>query len=149
MSARFLSTLLSPPDLISQLMDPLADSWLDQETYYNYIPVPESYTGPHLSFPLSVSDTNTLLAAFKEQKVPDESAMCSNSHLISHIYTDECFFFIFTSQTLHARYILQLLYETKQLLKRMPNIIHLSTSCIKEITICGSWHELIFTFEFA
>lgn len=48
----------------------------------------------------------------------------------------------FTLQTLHARYILQLLYETKQLLKRMPNIIHLSTSCIKEITICGSWHKI-------
>lgn len=72
-----LPSLLPPPDLISQLMDPLADPWLDQETYYNFIPVPESYTGPHLSFPLSVSDTNTLLAAFKEQKVPDESSVCS------------------------------------------------------------------------
>jgi len=40
-------------------------------------------------------------------------------------------------QTLHARYVLQLLYETKKLLKQMPNIIHLSTSNTNEITICG------------
>lgn len=136
--------LSSPPDLISQLMDPLADSWLDQETYYNFIPVPESYTGPHLSFPLSVSDTNSLLAAFKEQKVLDESRICANSNSFATFTVIHVCFFPFTLQTLHARYILQLLYETRQLLKRMPNIIHLSTSCIKEITICGSWHELSF-----
>ncbi|XP_035508036.1 serine/threonine-protein phosphatase with EF-hands 1 [Morone saxatilis] len=98
------------PDLISQLLDPVVDPWLDKETCYNLIAVPESYTGPRLSFPLSVSDTNTLLSAFKEQ------------------------------QTLHARYVLQLLYETKKLLKQMPNIIHLSTSYTKEITICGDLH---------
>uniref|UniRef100_A0A8C4IAA3 Serine/threonine-protein phosphatase n=1 Tax=Dicentrarchus labrax TaxID=13489 RepID=A0A8C4IAA3_DICLA len=101
---------LCPPDLISQLLDPVVDPWLDKETCYNLIAVPESYTGPRLSFPLSVSDTNTLLGAFKEQ------------------------------QTLHARYVLQLLYETKKLLKQMPNIIHLSTSYTKEITICGDLH---------
>uniref|UniRef100_A0A8C2WD29 Serine/threonine-protein phosphatase with EF-hands n=1 Tax=Cyclopterus lumpus TaxID=8103 RepID=A0A8C2WD29_CYCLU len=94
------------PDLISQLLDPVVDPWLDRETCYKLIPVPESYTGPRLSFPLSVSDTDALLGAFKEQ------------------------------QTLHARYVLQLLYETKRLLKQMPNIIHLSTSYTNEITIC-------------
>uniref|UniRef100_A0A8C2WDN9 Serine/threonine-protein phosphatase with EF-hands n=1 Tax=Cyclopterus lumpus TaxID=8103 RepID=A0A8C2WDN9_CYCLU len=77
-----------------------------EKTCYKLIPVPESYTGPRLSFPLSVSDTDALLGAFKEQ------------------------------QTLHARYVLQLLYETKRLLKQMPNIIHLSTSYTNEITIC-------------
>uniref|UniRef100_A0A4W6CGX1 Serine/threonine-protein phosphatase n=1 Tax=Lates calcarifer TaxID=8187 RepID=A0A4W6CGX1_LATCA len=104
------STHCDLPDLISQLLDPVVDPWLDRETCYNLIPVPESYTGPRLSFPLSVSDTNALLSAFKEQ------------------------------QTLHARYVLQLLYETKKLLKQMPNIIHLSTSYTKEITICGDLH---------
>lgn len=68
-----LPCALSPPDLISQLMDPVADPWLDQEARFNLIPIPESYTGPHLSFPLSVSDTNALLAAFKEQKVHNMS----------------------------------------------------------------------------
>uniref|UniRef100_A0A8C9WZB0 Serine/threonine-protein phosphatase n=1 Tax=Sander lucioperca TaxID=283035 RepID=A0A8C9WZB0_SANLU len=98
------------PDLISQLLDPVVDPWLDRETCYNMIPVPELYTGPRLSFPLSVSDTNALLSAFKEQ------------------------------QTLHARYVLQLLCETKKLLKQMPNITHLSTSYTNEITICGDLH---------
>ncbi|XP_047436127.1 serine/threonine-protein phosphatase with EF-hands 1 [Mugil cephalus] len=98
------------PDLISQLLDPVVDPWLDRETCYNLIPVPESYAGPRISFPLSISDTNSLLSAFKEQ------------------------------QTLHARYVLQLLYETKKLLKQMPNIIHLSTSYTKEITVCGDLH---------
>ncbi|KAG8001283.1 Serine/threonine-protein phosphatase with EF-hands 2, partial [Nibea albiflora] len=98
------------PDLISQLLDPVVDPWLDRETCYNLIPIPESYTGPRLSFPLSVSDTNALLSAFKEQ------------------------------QSLHARYVLQLLYETKKLLKQMPNVIHLSTSYTKDITICGDLH---------
>ncbi|KAL3993203.1 [histone H4]-lysine20 N-methyltransferase SETD8 [Sarotherodon galilaeus] len=98
------------PDLISQLLDPVVDPWLDRETCYNLIHVPESYTGPRLSFPLSVADTNALLSAFKDQ------------------------------QTLHARYVLQLLYETKKLLKQMPNIVHLSTSYYKEITICGDLH---------
>ncbi|CAJ1049452.1 serine/threonine-protein phosphatase with EF-hands 1 [Xyrichtys novacula] len=98
------------PDLISQLLDPVVDPWLDRETCFNTITVPESYTGPHLSFPLSVSDTNALLNSFKEQ------------------------------QTLHAKYILELLYETKKLLKQMPNIIHLSTSYTNEITICGDLH---------
>ncbi|XP_068597775.1 serine/threonine-protein phosphatase with EF-hands 1 [Brachionichthys hirsutus] len=97
-------------DLISKLMDPVADPSLDGETFYNLVPVPELYPGPRLSFPLSVSDTNALLSAFKEQ------------------------------QTLHARYVLQLLYETKKLLKQMPNITHLSTSYTKEITICGDLH---------
>ncbi|NXG17830.1 PPE2 phosphatase, partial [Grallaria varia] len=41
---------------------------------------------------------------------------------------------------LHARYVLQLLCETKRVLKLMPNISHLSTSYSKDITICGDLH---------
>uniref|UniRef100_H3ARN2 Serine/threonine-protein phosphatase with EF-hands n=1 Tax=Latimeria chalumnae TaxID=7897 RepID=H3ARN2_LATCH len=77
---------------------------------YEKIKVPESYTGPRLNFPLTVADTNTLLQAFKQQ------------------------------HQLHARYVLQLLHETKKIMKQKPNIIHLSTSCSKEITICGDLH---------
>lgn len=50
-------------------MDPVVDPWSDRETCYNSIAVPESYSGPRLSFPLSLSDTNALLSAFKEQQV--------------------------------------------------------------------------------
>ncbi|NXC34610.1 PPE2 phosphatase, partial [Campylorhamphus procurvoides] len=41
---------------------------------------------------------------------------------------------------LHARYVLQLLCETRRFLKMMPNISHLSTSYSKDITICGDLH---------
>ncbi|KAJ3594986.1 hypothetical protein NHX12_004291 [Muraenolepis orangiensis] len=97
----------SGPDLISQL---LVDPWLGRDTCHQLIPVAESYSGPRISFPLSVSHTDALLTAFKEHQI------------------------------LHASYALQLLWETKKLLKQMPNIVHMSTSYAKEITICGDLH---------
>ncbi|XP_076878509.1 serine/threonine-protein phosphatase with EF-hands 1 isoform X2 [Brachyhypopomus gauderio] len=104
------------PDLISHLLDPAVDPAMDQtledqrRCRYDRILVPESYSGPHLSFPLSVTDTNALLSAFKEQ------------------------------QTLHGKYVLQLLHETQKFLKQMPNVIYVSSSYAKEITICGDLH---------
>nr|XP_056717914.1 serine/threonine-protein phosphatase with EF-hands 1 [Euleptes europaea] len=80
------------------------------EEYERTIEIPDSYYGPHLSFPLTVADTSALLQAFKYR------------------------------QQLHARYVLQLLHETKKVLQQMPNITHLSTSYVKEITICGDLH---------
>uniref|UniRef100_A0A8D2PT32 Serine/threonine-protein phosphatase n=1 Tax=Zosterops lateralis melanops TaxID=1220523 RepID=A0A8D2PT32_ZOSLA len=74
------------------------------------IDVPDSYYGPRLSFPLTVEDANALLHAFRNE------------------------------QLLHARYVLQLLSETRRVLKEMPNITHLSTSYSKDITICGDLH---------
>ncbi|XP_058484892.1 serine/threonine-protein phosphatase with EF-hands 1 isoform X1 [Solea solea] len=123
------------PDLISQLLDPVVDPWLERETCYSLISVPDSYAGPRLSFPLSVSDMTVLLSAFKEQQVPNTSKSAPS-------HTCACLRLVLFSstQTLHARYVLQLLYETKKLLKQMPNIIHLSTSYIHEITICGDLH---------
>lgn len=50
---------------------------------------------------------------------------------------------IFFSQLLHARYVLQLLCETRRVLKEMPNITHLSTSYSKEITVCGKVSEKV------
>ncbi|NXY44147.1 PPE1 phosphatase, partial [Ceuthmochares aereus] len=72
--------------------------------------VPDSYYGPRLSFPLTVEDANALLHAFRNE------------------------------QLLHARYVLQLLCETRRVLKEMPNITHLSTSYSKDITVCGDLH---------
>lgn len=62
-------SLLSPKDLISKLMDSASDSWMENENCYNFVSVPETYTGPRLSFPLSLPDMNALLSAFKERQV--------------------------------------------------------------------------------
>ncbi|XP_072900706.1 serine/threonine-protein phosphatase with EF-hands 1 isoform X2 [Hemitrygon akajei] len=44
------------------------------------------------------------------------------------------------SRQLHSLYVLQLLQETKKIVKKMPNIIHLSTHYSKDITVCGDLH---------
>ncbi|KAM9451691.1 serine/threonine-protein phosphatase with EF-hands 2 [Clarias gariepinus] len=82
------------------------------ERYFCYkdITVPDVYTGPHLTFPLSVSTVTDLVEAFK------------------------------LKQQLHSRYVLQLLGETWRLLRVLPNINVVSTRHSKEITICGDLH---------
>ncbi|XP_078265460.1 serine/threonine-protein phosphatase with EF-hands 1 isoform X4 [Rhinoraja longicauda] len=72
--------------------------------------VPSYYRGPRISFPLQVSDVGTLLKAFKQRR------------------------------QLHSWYVLNLLLETKNILKKMPNINHLSTRYSKDITVCGDLH---------
>ncbi|XP_021265055.1 serine/threonine-protein phosphatase with EF-hands 1 isoform X2 [Numida meleagris] len=79
-------------------------------TEYEKIDVPDSYDGPRLSFPLTLAHAKALLNALKNR------------------------------QLLHARYVLQLLHETKRVLKEKPNITHVSVSYFKEITICGDLH---------
>jgi len=63
--------VIFPPDLISHLLDSVVDPLTEEvrQLKYEQIVVPESYSGPHLSFPLSVTDTNALLCAFKEEQV--------------------------------------------------------------------------------
>lgn len=82
------------------------------EPYFCYksIDVPDMYTGPHLTFPLTVNNISELVEAFKHK------------------------------QHLHARYVLQLLGETWRLLRVLPNINEVSTCHSKEITICGDLH---------
>ncbi|OWK63723.1 Serine/threonine-protein phosphatase with EF-hands 1 [Lonchura striata] len=103
------------PDSVSQIFtSPSAPQVVDEDLclkeFENKIDVPDSYYGPRLSFPLTVEDANALLHAFRNE------------------------------QLLHARYVLQLLSETRRVLKEMPNITHLSTSYSKEITVCGDLH---------
>ncbi|XP_062983754.1 serine/threonine-protein phosphatase with EF-hands 1 [Elgaria multicarinata webbii] len=105
----------SDPDISSHFSSNASDygpAGLDRTMieYERTIDVPASYYGPRLCFPLTVADTNVLLQAFKHR------------------------------QHLHARYVLQLLHETRKVLQQMPNITHLSTSYAKEITICGDLH---------
>ncbi|NXC46079.1 PPE1 phosphatase, partial [Penelope pileata] len=77
---------------------------------YEKIKVPFTYRGPRLSFPLTLAHANALLNAFKN------------------------------GELLHARYVLQLIYETRRVLKEKPNLTHVSVSYAKEITICGDLH---------
>uniref|UniRef100_A0A8C9SGI0 Serine/threonine-protein phosphatase with EF-hands n=1 Tax=Scleropages formosus TaxID=113540 RepID=A0A8C9SGI0_SCLFO len=85
---------------------------IEWERYFCYknIEVPELYSGPHLSFPLTVSNVADLVEAFKNK------------------------------QQLHTRYVLQLLLESWKLLRMLPNINQVSTCQTKEITICGDLH---------
>uniref|UniRef100_A0A665WZL4 Serine/threonine-protein phosphatase with EF-hands n=1 Tax=Echeneis naucrates TaxID=173247 RepID=A0A665WZL4_ECHNA len=82
------------------------------ERYFCYqnIEVPEIYSGPHLTFPLTVEQAMGLVEAFRMKK------------------------------QLHSRYVLQLLLETWKLLRMFPNINRISTCHSKEITICGDLH---------
>nr|XP_012424902.4 serine/threonine-protein phosphatase with EF-hands 1 [Taeniopygia guttata]XP_030137547.3 serine/threonine-protein phosphatase with EF-hands 1 [Taeniopygia guttata] len=103
------------PESVSQIFtSPSAPQVVDEDLclkeFEKKIDVPDSYYGPRLSFPLTVEDANALLHAFRNE------------------------------QLLHARYVLQLLSETRRVLKEMPNITHLSTSYSKEITVCGDLH---------
>ncbi|XP_069562626.1 serine/threonine-protein phosphatase with EF-hands 2 [Brachyistius frenatus] len=77
---------------------------------FNDIEVPEIYSGPHLTFPLTVEQVVGLVEAFRNKK------------------------------QLHSRYVLQLLLETWKLLRMLPNINRISTCQSKEITICGDLH---------
>ncbi|KAM9337909.1 serine/threonine-protein phosphatase with EF-hands 2 [Symphorus nematophorus] len=85
---------------------------IEWERYFCYksIEVPDSYTGPHLTFPMTFCGVSKLVEAFKHK------------------------------QQLHARYVLQLLGETWRLLRILPNINQVSTCHTKEITICGDLH---------
>ncbi|NXP84185.1 PPE1 phosphatase, partial [Passerina amoena] len=111
----FLFKQLYCPQHFSQIFtSPSAPQVVDEDLslkeFEKKIDVPDSYYGPRLSFPLTVEDANALLHAFRNE------------------------------QLLHARYVLQLLSETRRVLKEMPNITHLSTSYSKEITVCGDLH---------
>nr|XP_046231339.1 serine/threonine-protein phosphatase with EF-hands 2-like [Scatophagus argus] len=85
---------------------------VEWERYFCYksIEVPDSYNGPHLTFPMTFCGVSKLVDAFKHK------------------------------QQLHARYVLQLLGETWRLLRILPNINQVSACHTKEITICGDLH---------
>ncbi|XP_037835488.1 serine/threonine-protein phosphatase with EF-hands 2 isoform X1 [Kryptolebias marmoratus] len=82
------------------------------ERYFCYkgVEVPDSYSGPHLTFPMTFCGVSKLMEAFKQK------------------------------QQLHARYVLQMLGETWRLLRILPNISHVSVCHTQEITICGDLH---------
>uniref|UniRef100_A0A8D2M7I7 Serine/threonine-protein phosphatase with EF-hands n=1 Tax=Zonotrichia albicollis TaxID=44394 RepID=A0A8D2M7I7_ZONAL len=100
-------------DFISRMFvsgESYKEAELEKYCDYESIEVPDSYTGPHLSFPLLPDHATALLEAFQQK------------------------------QQLHARYVLNLLHETRKHLKQLPNISHVSTCYIEEITVCGDLH---------
>uniref|UniRef100_A0A8C2B1Q6 Serine/threonine-protein phosphatase with EF-hands n=1 Tax=Cyprinus carpio TaxID=7962 RepID=A0A8C2B1Q6_CYPCA len=107
------SSANSQRNLVSHMFgesDVFQDMDWERHICYKEIEVPDIYTGPHLSFPLTISNVTELVDAFKNK------------------------------QKLHARYVLQLLGKTWTLLRLMPNISHVCTCKHKEITICGDLH---------
>uniref|UniRef100_A0A8B9QNY2 Serine/threonine-protein phosphatase with EF-hands n=1 Tax=Apteryx owenii TaxID=8824 RepID=A0A8B9QNY2_APTOW len=100
-------------DFISRMFvsgESFKEAELEKYCDYESMEVPDSYTGPHLSFPLLPDHATTLLEAFKRK------------------------------QQLHARYVLNLLHETRKHLKQLPNISHVSTCYSEEVTVCGDLH---------
>ncbi|XP_068259392.1 serine/threonine-protein phosphatase with EF-hands 2 [Nyctibius grandis] len=110
-------------DFISRMLvsgESVKDAELEKYCDYESMEVPDSYTGPRLSFPLLPDHATALLEAFKQK------------------------------QQLHARYVLNLLHETRKHLKQLPNISHVSTCYSEEVTVCGDLHgqldDLFFIF---
>ncbi|KFZ61031.1 Serine/threonine-protein phosphatase with EF-hands 2, partial [Antrostomus carolinensis] len=100
-------------DFISRMLvsgESFKEAELEKYCDYESMEVPDSYTGPRLSFPLVPDQATALLEAFKQK------------------------------QQLHARYVLNLLHETRKHLKQLPNISHVSTRYSEEVTVCGDLH---------
>ncbi|XP_065261334.1 serine/threonine-protein phosphatase with EF-hands 2 [Emys orbicularis] len=100
-------------DFISRMLteeESYKDTELEKLCDYESVEVPDSYTGPHLSFPLLPDHATALLEAFKQK------------------------------HQLHAHYVLKLLHETRRHLMQLPNINHVSTCYSEEITVCGDLH---------
>ncbi|XP_070197624.1 serine/threonine-protein phosphatase with EF-hands 1-like [Littorina saxatilis] len=86
------------------------DKMLLEETDPEDITVEASYKGPHLTFPITRSQVQNLVQAFKSK------------------------------QLLHVKYLLQLLHEARLQLRQCGNINRATTALSHQITICGDLH---------
>ncbi|MBZ3882612.1 Serine/threonine-protein phosphatase with EF-hands 1 [Sciurus carolinensis] len=122
MLENFTPSRKEDPALVSRLFETTFQDIKDRRDYVGLIDVPDSYEGPRLEFPLTFTDIGQLLEAFKQQQASGNRS------------------FPGTKQILHAHYVLGVLFETRKLLKQMPNFTHVKTSPSKEITVCGDLH---------
>ncbi|KAG7276701.1 hypothetical protein CRUP_006880 [Coryphaenoides rupestris] len=113
------------------------DSEWERFFCHKNIEVPEIYSGPHLTFPLTVEQATGLVDAFRNKRVGlDTEFLLASSSITQAIPAKQTVL----SQQLHSRYVLQLLLETWKRLRMLPNISRISTCQSKEITICGDLH---------
>eukprot|EP00118_Oscarella_pearsei_P004499 m.19411 g.19411 ORF g.19411 m.19411 type:complete len:610 (+) comp27834_c0_seq5:50-1879(+) len=80
------------------------------EGVFDDIEIEDSYCGVHLKFPLTLRSLKNMLESFK------------------------------ASQPLHAKYVMMVVKEAKSVLQRQPNINHISTQSVGEVTVCGDIH---------
>ncbi|XP_054437173.1 serine/threonine-protein phosphatase with EF-hands 1 [Pteronotus mesoamericanus] len=98
------------PSIVNRLFGCALPEEKTKLDFIGMIEIPDSYTGPRLKFPLTVASLHILIEAFKKQQI------------------------------LHASYVLEVLFETKEALMQMPNFTRVRTYPTKEITVCGDLH---------
>nr|KAF6320672.1 protein phosphatase with EF-hand domain 1 [Pipistrellus kuhlii] len=98
------------PTLVNRLFGCAHQDDRGRQECVGIIEIPDSYIGPRLQFPLNSNSLNVMIEAFKQQQI------------------------------LHAYYVLEILFETREAMKQMPNFNHIRTCPTKEITICGDLH---------
>ncbi|GAB0087920.1 hypothetical protein DMENIID0001_022870 [Sergentomyia squamirostris] len=92
-------------DKFSDESDDLAEEGLSA-------PEKQTYRGPHITFPLTKKDLDTLIDLFRKKKY----------------------------NRLHPKYVAGILREARESLMDQPNLNVVSTSISKQVTICGDLH---------
>lgn len=56
------------PELVARLFGRTLQDSKDRQEYVSFVDVPDSYNGPRLQFPLTFTDIDLLVEAFKQQQ---------------------------------------------------------------------------------
>jgi len=91
-------------------LQPAEENDLISATDPKTIEIESTYNGYHLTFPLDASQLPKLVEEFREKR------------------------------TLHAKYILTILHETRKLLKGMGSWNHVPMGNMPFVTVCGDIH---------
>lgn len=102
-------SIFSPAEAIDAKFSDESDDMADEDITG---PEKQPYRGPHINFPMTKKDLDTLIDLFRKKKY----------------------------NRLHPKYVAALLIEAKSKLKRLPNLNQASTAISKQVTICGDLH---------